>query len=76
MCTASNVNAGANEVTSAPSVDMQIAVEEGRLRKDFNETNMNNSGSLDLSFEGSSHPSINYPVGKPLEVKYLPLFFT
>lgn len=73
--TAPNANAGANEVTSTASADVQITLEEGKLRKNLSEINTNSSGSLDLSFEGSSHPPINYPVGKPLEVKYFPLIF-
>lgn len=71
---ASNANAGPNE--AATSVDMQVAVEEGRLKKHFSEDSVNSSGSLDQSLEGSSHPTINYPVGKPLEVKHLLLFLT
>ncbi|XP_032676109.1 NADPH oxidase 5 [Odontomachus brunneus] len=65
---ASNANAGANEMTPIAPVDVQIVMEEGRLRKNFSKISTNSSGSLDLSFEGSSHPPINYPVGKPLEI--------
>lgn len=70
MHTALNTNARESEITSATPVALQIAAEEGRLKKASSEA-MNNSGSLDLS-DGSSHPPINYPVGKPLEVNSFP----
>lgn len=50
-------------------VAMQIAAEEGRLKKALNmDTSLD---SLDFKSESSSHQTINYPVGKPLEVKRL-----
>lgn len=67
--TASNANANGNEMTlTTPITAMEIAAEEGRLRKVFNEA-MDSSENLDLKSESSSHSPINYPVGKPLEVK-------
>lgn len=62
--TASNTNAEGNDMASVAPGTMQIAAEEGRLKGA-----VNSSESLDSTFEGSSHPPINYPVGKPLEVK-------
>lgn len=73
MCvyTASNANASENEMTPVtPTVTIQIAAEEERLRKASNEA-MDSSESLNLKSESSSHTPINYPVGKPLEVKIL-----
>lgn len=46
---------------------MQIAAEEGRLRETVNEV-MDSSTNPSLKTE-SPQPSINYPVGKPLEVQ-------
>lgn len=66
--TASNANANGNEMLTTPIMAMEIAAEEGRLRKAFNEA-VDSSESLDLKSESSSHTPINYPVGKPLEVK-------
>lgn len=69
LFTASNANASGNEMTlTTPIMAVEIAAEEGRLRKAFNEA-IDSSESLDLKFESSSHTPINYPVGKPLEVK-------
>lgn len=68
--TVSNVNMSGNEISTptTPTVAMQIAAEEGRLRiKVFNEA-MDSSESLNLKSESSSDTSINYPVGTPLEV--------
>ncbi|CAL1686702.1 unnamed protein product [Lasius platythorax] len=65
---ASNANASENEMTPVtPTVTIQIAAEEERLRKAFNEA-MDSSESLNLKSESSSHTPINYPVGKPLEI--------
>lgn len=72
VCTVSNVNTSENEISTptTPTVAIQIAAEEGRLRKVFNEA-VDSSENLDLKSESSSHTPINYPVGKPLEVKNL-----
>lgn len=72
MCvyTVSNVNTSENDISTptAHTVAMQIAAEEGRLMKVFNEAT-NSSENLDLKSESSSHTPVNYPIGKPLEVK-------
>lgn len=65
---ASNANESGIEMTSTtPILTIQIAAEEGRLRKAFNKA-ADSSECLDLKSESSSHTSINYPVGKPLEI--------
>lgn len=51
-------------MASVAPIAIQIAAEEGRLEKAIN-----SSESLNSTLEGSSHSPINYPVGKPLEVK-------
>ncbi|XP_018347473.1 PREDICTED: NADPH oxidase 5 [Trachymyrmex septentrionalis] len=63
---ASNTNAERNERTPITPVTMQIAAEEGKLRQRFNE--VDSSDSLDLKSDSSFQPSINYPVGKSLEI--------
>jgi len=63
-------NADGNEVkpVTTPAA-MQIAAEEGRLRKASGDV-VDSLESLSFNNIGSSlHPSVNYPVGKPLEVK-------
>ncbi|KAL0099174.1 hypothetical protein PUN28_020033 [Cardiocondyla obscurior] len=61
----SNTNAEGSEIMS--SITVQIAAEEGRSRQGFNEAG-NSSDSLDLKLDNASQPTINYPVGKPLEI--------
>jgi len=71
MYTASNASVRGNTTTP---VAMQIAAEEGRLKKAFSEDVNTSLESLDFKSESSSHPTINYPVGKPLEVKNFSYF--
>ncbi|KAH0946780.1 hypothetical protein HN011_012237 [Eciton burchellii] len=62
-------NADGNEVkpVTTPAA-MQIAAEEGRLRKASGDV-VDSLESLSFNNIGSSlHPSVNYPVGKPLEI--------
>jgi len=47
---------------------MQIAAEEGRLRKASGDV-VDSSESLSFNTGSSLHSSVNYPVGKPLEVR-------
>jgi len=54
--------------TSVTPVAVQIAAEEGKLKKAFSEDVDTSLESLHFKSESSSHPTINYPVGKPLEV--------
>ncbi|XP_012231474.2 NADPH oxidase 5 [Linepithema humile] len=67
--TASNENVmRRNKTIPVTPVAMQIAAEEGRLKKGFGEDMDTSLESLDFKSEHSSHSTINYPVGKPLEI--------
>jgi len=63
-------NADGNEIKPvATPAAMQIAAEEGRLRKASGDV-VDSSESLSFNNTGSFlHSSVNYPVGKPLEVR-------
>lgn len=70
---APNASVKGNNTTPITAVTMQIAAEEGRLKKVFSDDMDRSLESLDFKSESSSSPTINYPVGKPLEVKsFLP----
>lgn len=60
-------NAEGTDIMPITSTIIQIATEEGRLRQESSEA-VDSSDSLDLKFNCSSEPPINYSVGKPLEV--------
>ncbi|XP_063990833.1 NADPH oxidase 5 isoform X2 [Diachasmimorpha longicaudata] len=47
---------------------LTVAVEEGRIGETFATIGRKKSNTLDTESQFSSHPSVNYPVGKPLEI--------
>ncbi|KAG7209856.1 hypothetical protein KM043_011459 [Ampulex compressa] len=66
---ASAQSANKSKIPSSALTKMQMAAEEGRLEKECtDECDTGNKSILHMKSEVLSHPTVNYPVGKPLEI--------